>query len=111
VFPALSYSYLSENEKFQHGLLGLAWYRNQDPAEKSDSRYLLGGLLYGEKQVAERGYHSRGSLWNVLWQYETESETGFIKFSIMKFVYKRVHIDGVVSHRVLGVKVSESPAE
>ncbi|MFH0977610.1 MAG: hypothetical protein V1874_17665 [Spirochaetota bacterium] len=85
----LSYFSKDRNGDLDLGLLGLLYFRNNDIPEKSDTRAVLGGALYWEREKPERGYHSFGSLWGVLWDYETESETGFKKLSILKIpVYK-----------------------
>ena len=102
--PALTWdSRDSDNSRFQLWALGALWYRDYEPAESSDLQAALLGIPYYKIQRAERGYESRGSLWGLLWEYETESETGFSKFSLMKFIYKRVEMDGEVQHRVLGI--------
>ncbi|TAL34447.1 MAG: hypothetical protein EPN93_12040 [Spirochaetes bacterium] len=100
-------SYLSSDKdygKFQMWALGALWYRNYKPQERSDTQTLLLGIPYYKVQVPERGYTGRGSLWGILWEYQTESETGFSKFSILKILYQRVTIDGETYNRVLGIK-------
>lgn len=102
--PALTWdSHDSDNSRFQLWALGALWYRDYEPAEKSDLQAALLGIPYYKVQRAERGYESWGSLWGLLWEYESESETGFSKFSLLKFIYKRVEMDGEVQHRVLGI--------
>ncbi|HPJ33980.1 MAG TPA: hypothetical protein PK358_04045, partial [Spirochaetota bacterium] len=102
--PALTWdSRDSDNSRFQLWALGALWYRDYEPAEKSDLQAALLGTLYYKLQKPERGYESRGSLWGLLWEYETESETGFSKFSLLKFIYKRVEMDGDVQHRFIGI--------
>ncbi len=102
--PALTYdSKDSDESRFQLWGLGALWFRNYNPAEKSDFQAALLGIPYYKYQKAERGYETRGSVWGLLWEYETEKDTGFSKFSLLKFVYKRVEIDGEVTHKVLGI--------
>lgn len=102
--PALTWDSKDvDKSRFQLWLAGLLWYRNYDPYEKSDFRHALLGIPYYKTQKAERGYESVGSLWGLLWEYETESETGFSKFSLLKFMYKRVEMNGEVTHKVLGI--------
>ena len=93
----------SDRRKFQMWALGALWFRNYKPDMQSDLQAALLGIPYYKYQTAERGYESRGSLWGLLWEYETEKETGFTKLSLLKFVYKRVEIDGEVTHKVLGI--------
>lgn len=93
-----------DSGKFQACVLGALWYRNYKPHEDFERRMLLLGVPYYKVHRRERGYESIGSLWGLLWEYETESETNFKKFSILKFLYKRVDINGEVYHQVLGVK-------
>ena len=62
-------------------------------------------MLWNEVYKKERGFHSVGMLWDLLFDYETETETGYSKFSILKFLYKRVELNGEVSHRVMGIKL------
>jgi len=102
--PALTWdSRDSDKSRFQLWALGALWFRNYEPEEKSDLQAALLGIPYYKLQRAERGYESRGSLWGLLWEYETESETGFSKFSLFKFIYKRVEMEGDVQHRVMGI--------
>ncbi len=102
--PALTWDSEDSNKsRLQLWALGALWFRNYDPAEKSDLRAALIGIPYYKYQTAERGYESQGSVWGLLWEYETEEETGFKKFSLLKFVYKRVEMEGEVTHKVLGV--------
>lgn len=93
----------STGSLFQLGLLGTAYYRNFNAAERTDRRMALLGVLYNDVQRPDRGYRARGSLWGLLWDYETEQETGFSKFSVLKFAYSRTEIDGAVHHRILGI--------
>ncbi len=84
--------------------LGALWYRNYRPRESKDRQMLLLGIPYYTVQRAERGYRSAGSLWGLLWEWETESDTNFSKFTLLKFVYKRVNMNGEVYHRLLGIR-------
>lgn len=88
---------------FQLGMLGTAYYRNYNASERTDRQMALMGIAYNEVQQPERGYRARGSLWGLLWNYETE-DTGFSKFSVLKIIYSRtVEIDGDIRHRILGI--------
>ncbi len=101
ILSPVSLTYLSEDKSgdFDLGLLGLLYYRNNKIHEREDTRAVLGGTLFWERHKPERGYHSFGSLWGILWDYETESETGFKKFTILKGLYKRVVMNGEVKHK------------
>ncbi|MCP4727731.1 MAG: hypothetical protein GY863_22010, partial [bacterium] len=98
-------SYLSEDQSgdFDLGLLGVLYYRNNIIYENEDTMAVLGGALYWERRKPERGYHSYGSLWGILLDYETESETGFKKLSILKGLYKRVEMNGEVKQKFLWI--------
>ncbi|MBL8020075.1 MAG: hypothetical protein JNM27_10465 [Leptospirales bacterium] len=104
IVPVVWYHSDVGQDTFQLGLLGTAWYRNFESAERSDRFMLLGGILYNEVQRPERGYRSRGSLWGLIWDYETESN-GFSKFSILKFVYSRTSDEDGVRTRILGISI------
>lgn len=93
----------NDDSRLQAWALGAIWFRNYEPKEHSDIQALLLGIPYYKIQRPERGYQSFGSLWGLLWQYETESETNFSKLSILKFIYKRVEINDKVEHRILGI--------
>ncbi|HDP80130.1 MAG TPA: hypothetical protein ENN21_04735 [Spirochaetes bacterium] len=103
--PLLTYvNDRGDEGKFQMWALGAFWYRNYRPRQHRDRRALLLGIPYYRVEKPERGYASTGSLWGLLWEYETESETNFSKFSLLKFLYKRVDMNGEVSHRVMGIR-------
>jgi hypothetical protein len=99
----LSYFGTDKDGDFDLGLLGLAYYRNNDIPTGNDRRLLLLGTVFNEVKRPERGYHEMGSLWGVLWSYEKEEETGFRKFSILKGLYKWVEKNGERDHSVLWV--------
>jgi hypothetical protein len=99
----LTYLHHDSGGAFDLGVLGLAYYRNEDLKEGSDRRMVLLGTLWNEVKRPERKYHSRGMLWGILWDYETEDETGFRKFSILKGLYKRVEINGQTKQKFLWV--------
>ncbi|MDH5657500.1 MAG: hypothetical protein OEZ34_16420, partial [Spirochaetia bacterium] len=71
----------------KHLLLGGIYYNFENFEEKKAKKGILWGAVYGYKRKPLRGYESRGSLWGVLWKYETEKDTGYKKFSILKFLY------------------------
>ncbi len=96
--PILSYFSKESNGDFDLGVLGLVYYRNEDKRAGEDRRMWLLGALYDEVKAPERRYHSRGSLWGVLWDYETEGETDFTKFTILKGLYKYREEKGETKH-------------
>ncbi len=87
---------------------GALYYEFADRSRNEYSRAVLLGVLYSDTARRERGYRSRGSLWNYLWQYQSESESDFEKFSLLKFVYSRTRHAGRTRTRVLGIRVHES---
>ncbi len=99
----LTYLHHDDEGAFDLGLLGLAYYRNEKIDEGRDRRMVLLGTLWHEVKRPVRRYHSRGMFWGLLWNYETEEETGFKKLSILKGLYKRTEIKGKVRHKVLWV--------
>lgn len=103
--PLLSwFSKNSDGSKRQFAALGALWTRWYDPAEQSDLQLALLGIPYYHTQKAERGFTSEGSLWGILWDHEHETETGYDKISILKFLYKRVELDGKTYHSVFGIR-------
>ncbi|MCP4133410.1 MAG: hypothetical protein GY754_20750 [bacterium] len=99
----LSYFSKDKDGDFDLGLLGLAYYRNNKISEGYDRRMWLLGTLYDEVKRPERGYHFWGSFWGLLWGYETEDETGYKKFSILKGLYKQVQRDNRTKNTFLWV--------
>ncbi|MFC1669831.1 LA_1737 family protein [Spirochaetota bacterium] len=97
--PILSYFSKNEEGYFDLGLLGIAYYRNSNVYERSDRKMVLLGTLWNEVKRPERGYHSRGMFWGILWDYETERKDDFEKFSILKGLYKHVKKNGKVQKR------------
>jgi hypothetical protein len=95
---ALSYFSEDTNGSFDLGVLGLLYFRNENRAAGEDRRMWLLGTLYNEVKVPERKYHARGSFWGLLWDYETEEETGFTKFTILKGLYKYRDRNGESDH-------------
>lgn len=101
--PLLSYSEVSKDQTFQLGGLGALYYRNSIPADKEDTLLVLLGSIYYDNERKDRGYRGRGSLWGLLWKYETETENGYSKFSILEFVFSKKTMQGDTSYRILGV--------
>ncbi len=95
----LSYFSKDKNGDFDLGVLGLLYYRNNNIPAKEDRRMILLGTLFNEVRSPERGYHSIGSFWGLLWEHEVESETDFIKTTVLKGLYKRVEYKGEVKNK------------
>ncbi|MCR9145473.1 MAG: hypothetical protein NXI24_24755 [bacterium] len=87
---------------------GALYYETSDTASRDYTRAVLMGVLYSDIGRSERGYRSRGSLWSYLWQYQSESESDFQKFSVLKFVYSKTRHAGKTSTRIFGIRVHES---
>jgi len=92
--PILSRFSEDRGGNFDLGLLGLLYYRNEDRYNYSDRRMVLLGAIYNEVKYPERRYHARGSLWGILWDYETEDDGYFKKFTILKGLYKYINNNG-----------------
>ena len=102
--PALSYFSRDKKGDFDLGLLGLAYYRNNNIPEKEDRRMVLLGSIFNEVRRPERGYHAYGSLWGFLWEFEEESETDFEKLTVLKgLIYKKVKYKGEEKVRIFGI--------
>ncbi len=105
MFPSLPFLYYQHTEpssSFRLALMGLLWYGNREYEESLELGLL--GVVYFGLDRKERGYHSVGSLWGVLWQSEREDETGFKKFSILAGVYsKTLRKNGETKSRLLGI--------
>lgn len=107
ITPALYYSKTSESKQTQHAALGALYYKNSDQVKQEEHMNLLMGILYYKTSLAkERGYEGSGSLWGLLWEYKTESETKYSKFAVMKFVYSKTTDEtGETYQRILGVRL------
>ena len=81
------------------GILGLAYFRYSNKYKNYDRRMVALGTLWNEVKQPERGYHSRGMFWGILWDYETETKDNYEKFSILKGLYKHVKRNGKVEKR------------
>ena len=105
--PTLYYSNKTESESMEHAGLGALYYKSSDKIKKEDHLNVLMGILYYKTSVPkERGYEGSGSLWGLLWEYKTESETKYSKFSVLKFVYtKTTDETGETYQRIMGVKL------
>ena len=104
--PLLSMGNRDANGGYQLIGAGALWHNFYRTEQNESSSRILLGTVYEELRRPERGYHSRGSMWGFLWQYQAESETDYRKFSVLKFLYSRTETEGQVRHRVFGVKVA-----
>lgn len=104
----LSYFDYEGANKFELVGLGLIWYRNYDAYKRTNTEHALLGTVYIGTDKPERGYRSRGSLWGFLWEKETEDETNYRKFSILKgAVYSRTTTaKGETYSRIFGVRIN-----
>ncbi len=110
---ALSYFDYEGANKFELIGLGLIWYRNYDAFKRTNTEHALLGTLYYGRDLPERGYHSRGSLWGIIWEKESEDETNYRKFSILKgAVYSRTTTaKGDTYSRIFGVRINSDKEE
>lgn len=89
--PTLSYHERKKGYAFDSDLAYLLWFREKDEQRHIDDNYILAGTIYRQYRKDEQGYKSRGSFWGWLWEYETEDDTGYEKFSILKgLIYRSV---------------------
>jgi hypothetical protein len=100
---ALSYFSKDKYGDLDLGLLGLLYLRYNNMPEKSDTRSLLLGTLYWERKKPERGYQSYGSFWGALWDYETESENDFTRFTILGGLFKRVKTNEDIKYTIFWI--------
>ncbi|MBE7410562.1 MAG: hypothetical protein HS129_00620 [Leptospiraceae bacterium] len=103
--PLLYYSFENNDRLLQLGGLGVFWYRNYNKRKEEETKAILLGSIYYETRLKERGYKSKGSLWGILWEYQTETETDYSKFSIFKFLYSNTTTNGKNYNRIFGVKL------
>jgi hypothetical protein len=103
--PFLTY-WDREDDGSCHQIVGLGalWTRWYSPAEHSDLQLALLGIPYYKTQKEEKGYESSGVLWGLIFDHESESETGYESFSILKFVYKQVTLGGKTYRSIFGIR-------
>lgn len=100
--PLLYYSNQDNTSYTEHSGLGLLYYRDRSyTSEPSLTSILLGTLYYKTVKPSERGYIGQGSLWGGLWEYNTEEDTDYSKFSILKFLFSRTATNGDVKYKIL----------
>jgi hypothetical protein len=101
--PLLSLFSNDRSGNFDLGILGILYYRNEDRYSATDRRMLLLGTLYNEVKYPERRYHAWGSFWGVLWDYETEEEGSYKRFTILKGLYKYINNNGKTEHTLFWI--------
>lgn len=101
LIPLLGYSKRTDQEVLDFAGLGMMYYYHRDNYKNEELRHILLGTLLYQTKKSKNGYSSIGSLWGWLWNYESETETGYNKFSILKLI-SREEYNGEV--RYLGIK-------
>ncbi|TGN19109.1 LA_1737 family protein [Leptospira idonii] len=102
ITPALYYSHKTDKTNLEHSALGLVYFNSENlETKESLENILLGIIYYKTVKPKERGYTGRGSFWGALWEYNTEEETNYSKFSILKIIYSRREDSEGVRHRIL----------
>jgi hypothetical protein len=112
-FPLALQYYARTGESVFHVVGGgVIYYRNCEPAERRDRAMVLLGTLwnYVEKPTQDnaREYESRGMIWGLLWEYETEQANGaetWSQFSMLFRLYRHINDNGEVTHRFLGISI------
>lgn len=109
---ALQYYHRRVENVFHVVGAGAVYYYNRDAEERTCREMWLLGTLYNhvEKPARDlaRDYRSSGSLWGLLWEYETESLNGvetWNQTSALFRLYRRVNDGGEVHHRILGISL------
>lgn len=106
--PFIYYSRIGpEGElSYSFGTLGHFYFLDRS-SRRSLSLYCL-GACYMESSRGERGFESRGVLWNALWRYQKETENEFEKTTVLGgILYSRTRLKGREWRRVLGIKMGK----
>ncbi|GAB4422088.1 MAG: hypothetical protein OHK0011_00490 [Turneriella sp.] len=104
LLPALLSVFTTSNggtRQFQAVLLGLLWYNNNHEAEYRQTEAIGAGTIWFHKRTPERRFDSYGSLYGLLWHYETE--TNYRRLAVLTFLYIRTETENGVRHRLLGI--------
>lgn len=103
-FPLSFWHYETNGQDIFHAVgFGLIYYRNYYYQQHRDRALVLGGILFDYEEKPERRYESWGSMWGYLWHYEKEEAGTFTKFTLLKFLFKRVYDNGETTYRFLGI--------
>jgi hypothetical protein len=89
------------NRLFRAVLLGLLYYQNSDFTAYDQTLGVALGALYYHNKYPERRFDSYGSLYGLLWHYETEDN--YKRLALLTFVYIRTETERGVRHRLLGI--------
>lgn len=89
------------NQLFRAVLLGLLYYQNTDYAAYDQTLGVALGALYYHNKYPERRFDSYGSLYGLLWHYETEDN--YKRLALLTFVYIRTETENGVRHRLFGI--------
>ena len=102
--PFLLAKFQNENDGnriFRALVLGILYYQNSDFAAYDQTLAIALGTIYYHNKYPERHFDSYGSLYGVLWHYETEDN--YRRFALLTFIYIRTETEKGVKHRVLGI--------
>jgi hypothetical protein len=91
------------NRIFRTILLGIVYYQNTDLVAYDQTLGVLLGSLYYHNKYPERKFDSYGTLYGLLWHYETEDN--YKRFSILTFIYSRTEKDQTVRHKFFGISL------
>jgi hypothetical protein len=89
------------NRVFRAILLGVLYYQNSDYAAYDQTLGVAMGTLYYHNKYTERRFDSYGSVYGLLWHYETEDN--YKRLSLLTFIYIRTETEKGVRHRLLGI--------
>lgn len=92
------------NRIFRVIALGLLYYQNTDYNSYEQTLGVALGALYYHNKYPERRFDSYGSLYGLLWHYETEDN--YKRFSLLTFIYTRTETEKGTRHRLLGIPLN-----
>ncbi len=92
------------NRIFRAIALGLLYYQNTNLQAYEQTLGVALGALYYHNKYPERRFDSYGSLYGLLWHYETEDN--YKRFSLLTFVYTRTETEKGTRHRLLGIPLN-----
>lgn len=89
------------NRIFRAVALGILYYESSDREAYEQTLAVALGIIYYHNKYPERRFDSYGSLYGLLWHYETEEN--YKRFSFLTFLYIRTETENGVRHRILGI--------